>query len=72
MDPVRVLATARAMGGLPARTLIVGCEPAVRMRDDDPDVVADLSEPVRAALDEAVRLVEWLLGELTPAEERPT
>jgi hydrogenase maturation protease len=72
MDPVRVLATARAMGGLPPRTLIVGCEPAVRMRDDDPDVVADLSEPVRAALDEAVRLVEALLAELIPAEERPT
>jgi hydrogenase maturation protease len=72
MDPVRVLATARAMGGLPARTLIVGCEPAVRMRDDDPDVVADLSEPVRAALDEAVRLVESLLDELIPAEERAT
>ena len=45
MDPVRVLATARAMGGLPARTLIVGCEPAVRMRDDDP---GRRRRPVRA------------------------
>jgi hypothetical protein len=31
-----------------------------------------LSEPVRAALGEAVRLVESLLGELTLVEERPT
>ena len=64
MDPVKVLALARALGGRPPRTLVVGCEPKTRMRGDEQDVVADISEPVRAALDEAVLLVESVLGEL--------
>lgn len=65
MDPVKVLALARALGGTPPRTLVVGCEPSTRMRGDEDEVVAVLSEPVRAALDEAVRLVESLLHQLT-------
>jgi hydrogenase maturation protease len=65
MDPVKVLALARALGGRPPRTLVVGCEPQTRMSDDDEHVVAELSEPVRLALDEAARLVESLLAELT-------
>ena len=35
------------------------------MSEDDEVIVAELSEPVRAALDEAVRLVESLLEDLT-------
>jgi hydrogenase maturation protease len=69
MDPVKVLALARAMGRTPARTLVVGCEPATRMDADAEEIVAALSEPVRAALDEGVRLVEGLLAELTTKEE---
>ena len=71
MDPVKVLALARALGGgaLP-RTLVVGCEPQTRMSGDEEDVVAELSAPVRAALDEAVALVESLLAELT-TDHRP-
>jgi hydrogenase maturation protease len=69
MDPVKVLALARALGGRPPRTLVVGCEPKTRMRGDEEDVVADISEPVRAALDEAVLLVESVLAELI-AEDR--
>jgi hydrogenase maturation protease len=65
MDPVKVLALARTMGGEPPRTLIVGCEPG------DGDEVAALSEPVRAALDEAVRLVESVLGDLINEKEEP-
>jgi hypothetical protein len=45
--------------------LVVGCEPAVVMRGDEDDVVASVSEPVRAALDEGVRLVQSLLEDLT-------
>jgi hypothetical protein len=45
------------------------------MRGDEEDVVAAISEPVRAALDEGVRLVEALLEDLTKddpsQEERP-
>ena len=69
MDPVKVLALARAMGGTPPRTLVVGCEPATHMGEDSEEIVAALSEPVRAALDEGVRLVESLLQELTTKEE---
>jgi hypothetical protein len=48
----------------------VACEPQTRMSGDEPDLVGDLSEPVRAALDPAVRLVESLLEELTTTEQR--
>jgi hydrogenase maturation protease len=65
MDPVKVLALARALGGSPPRTLVVGCEPQTRMSADDEDIVAVLSEPVRAALDEGAKLVESLLDDLT-------
>jgi len=68
MDPVRVLALAGAMGGPPPRTLVVGCEPATRMSPDAEDIVAMLSEAVRAALDEGVRIVESLLADLTKEE----
>jgi hydrogenase maturation protease len=69
MDPVKVLALANAIGTPPPRTLVVGCEPATRMGADSEEIVAALSEPVRAALDEGVRLVETLLKELTTKEE---
>jgi hydrogenase maturation protease len=74
MDPVKVLATARGLGGTPElpRTLVVGCEPLTRMTGDEDEVVAELSDPVRAALPAAVTLVEDLLGELlNPAQEEP-
>ncbi|MBS1869284.1 MAG: hydrogenase maturation protease [Actinobacteria bacterium] len=64
MTPVRVLALARALGTLPARILVVGCEPAVLLGADDAEIEMELSPPVRAALPAAVELVERLLGEL--------
>lgn len=72
MDPVKVLALARTLSTEPLpRTLVVGCEPETRMSADDEDIVADLTEPVRASLDPAVRLVEDLLEDLTrPAQPK--
>jgi len=66
MDPVKVLALARTLGAreLP-RTLIVGCEPRTRMSAADEQILAELSEPVRASLDGAVGIVTDLLTELT-------
>lgn len=64
MDPVAVLATARSLGGELPRVLVVGCEPGTRMPDDAEEVVAELSPPVRGALDEAERLVGELLAEI--------
>jgi hydrogenase maturation protease len=67
MDPATVLALARTLGDLPERILIVGCEPGTRMSVEDENLVGELSEPVRAAIDEACRMVEELLDELTQA-----
>jgi hydrogenase maturation protease len=68
MDPVRVLALAKALGGTPPRTLVLGCEPLTRLDADSPEIVAALSEPVRAALDEAERMLGTLLAELINPE----
>jgi hydrogenase maturation protease len=64
MDPVKVLALARALGDPLPRILVVGCEPATRMTGEEDEVVAELSEPVRAAVDDATRLVEKLIEEV--------
>lgn len=65
MDPVKVLALARQLGGVPDRVLVVGCQPAIVMSGDEEDLVGELSEPVQAAVDGAVEMVEELLEELT-------
>jgi hydrogenase maturation protease len=70
MDPVKVLAMARALGAEPPRMLVVGCEPLTRMTGDEEEIVASLSEPVRLALDEGTRLVAELLEELLSTQER--
>lgn len=72
MDPVKVLALAKAMGGALPRTLVVGCEPQTRMGDDDEEIVMQLSEPVRAALRPAVELVESLIEELSKTQAEVT
>jgi hydrogenase maturation protease len=64
MDPVKVLALAGQLGPVPERILVVGCEPQVAMTGDEEELVGDLSEPVRGALDEAVELVVSLIDEL--------
>jgi hydrogenase maturation protease len=69
MDPVKVLLLARHLGERMPRVLVVGCEPAVVPADDD-DLSAELSEPVRAALAEATRMVESLLDELSESNQR--
>jgi len=66
MDPVKVLALARTLGGRLPRVLVLGCEPLTRMTGDEDEIVAELSEPVRAALAEAERLVEELITKGAP------
>jgi hydrogenase maturation protease len=61
MDPVTVLALARTLGGKLPRVLVLGCEPLTRMTGDEDEIVAELSEPVAAALAEAERLLEELI-----------
>jgi hydrogenase maturation protease len=69
MDPVTVLTIARQLGDPLPRVLVVGCEPARVLTLED-DMVAELSEPVRAAVDEASRMVEDLMDELSAGERR--
>jgi hydrogenase maturation protease len=69
MDPVKMLAMVQGIGATPPRTFVVGCEPANRLSADVDEFVVELSEPVRAALDEAVRMVETLLAELSDKNE---
>ena len=61
MDPLNVLRLVRIMGGQPGPLRVIGCEPAVLGTEGDP--VMGLSEPVQAAVAEAVRLVESLITE---------
>lgn len=67
MDPVTVLALARELGDPLPRVLVVGCEPSQVLTLED-DVVAELSAPVRAVIDDAVRMVERLLDDLVEAD----
>jgi hydrogenase maturation protease len=68
MDPVKVIRLSRALGATETRTLVVGCEPQVvpgrrggsETRSYD-DMLMELSEPVSAAVGEAVKLVESLV-----------
>jgi hydrogenase maturation protease len=69
MDPVKVIGLARALGGPLPRVLVVGCEPATHMNPDEEEMAMELSEPVRAALDEAVRLVESVLDDVTTGND---
>jgi len=64
MDPVKVFRMVRAMGGELRRILLVGCEPATFGPENEGHM--GLSEPVEAAVDEAVKLVESLLTTMSP------
>jgi hydrogenase maturation protease len=65
MDPVKVIKLSRALGARPTRTLVVGCEPQVVVSGEDyDDMIMELSEPVRAAVEEAVKLIESLVEEI--------
>ena len=71
MDPVKVIKFARTLGAKPTRTLVVGCEPQVVIGrgGSEPypyeDMLMELSEPVLAAVEEAVKLVESLVEEIS-------
>jgi hydrogenase maturation protease len=62
MDPVKVLRLARALGGSVGSLYVVGCEPAPST--DPEEMQLAMSEPVQAAVDEAVPLVESIVGRL--------
>lgn len=65
MNPVKVLRLAAALGGPVGRLLLLGCEPGPSAADD---MEMEMSPPVRAAVEEAVPLVETLVGKLLRGE----
>lgn len=65
MDPVKALGLARALGAKQTRTFLVACEPETLMDCDEyEDVVVALSEPVQAAVQGAVEMIESLVDEI--------
>jgi len=61
MNPLKVLGMVKSMGGEFKRILLVGCEPSPLESEDGQ---LGLSEPVRAAVDEAIRMIESLVLEI--------
>lgn len=64
MDPVTVIRLAKSMGEIKPRLYVVGCEPADLGGDEGR---MGLTEPVQAALEEAVAMVEKLTHRLLMA-----
>lgn len=61
MNPMNVIRMARAMNAPLKRLLVVGCEPATLGGEEGH---MGLSGPVEAALDEAVRVIERVVGRI--------
>lgn len=66
MNPVNVLRMAKAMGGTLNRVLLVGCEPATLGPEEGQ---MGLSEPIAAAVNDAVTLIEELIGKIQNGDE---
>ena len=64
--PSRALEVAQAFGPLPAEIYLVGCEP-----ESVDELTTDFTPVVAAAVDEAVRAVEELLGSARPLAAAP-
>jgi hydrogenase maturation protease len=76
--PAKALILAKALGVLPPRVFIVGCQPACSLDGGlaglaDPEAAGlgiGLSEPVRQAVPRALQQLRWLLGRLLAEEQR--
>ena len=67
LDPLKVLALARSMGGKIDRVLLIGCEPDILGEEEE--LQFGLSESVRSAVEEAVLVVESLVRKLLGESE---
>ncbi len=65
MNPLNVLRMATSMGGQLKRVLLVGCMPATLGPEEGQ---MGLSEPVAAAIDEAVKLINSLVTRILAGE----
>jgi len=66
MNPLNVLRLAQSMGGGLKRILLVGCEPETLGPEEGQ---MGLSKPIEAAVDEAVKLVEALVGKILSGDD---
>ena len=66
MNPMNVLRLVKSLGGEPGRVVIVGCEPADLGSDEDGKM--GLSEPVMAAVDDAIAMIEELIAKCFAGE----
>ncbi|HTB13341.1 MAG TPA: hydrogenase maturation protease [Bryobacteraceae bacterium] len=66
MNPTNVLRMVKSLGGTPGRILIVGCEPAELGSEHDGQL--GLSEPVEAAVDEGISVIESLVSRILDGE----
>lgn len=67
MNPVKVLAMVKAMGGSLEKIVLIGCEPAPLTSDEGE---MGLTLPVQAALREASRMVEEIVAEAMSSSEQ--
>ena len=68
MNPMKVLAMAKAMGGQPKRLFVVGCEPESQAASEEIERMG-LSEPVAAAVDQAIAMVESLVNKILTEQQ---
>jgi hydrogenase maturation protease len=66
LGPVQVLRLVQSLGGKIAQLYLVGCEPAVLETEDGN---LGLSEPVRAAVPQAVEMIRTLVSDLRKGVE---
>jgi len=69
MDPMRVLNLAASLGAIQPRVLVLGCEP--NDFGDELEGRMGLSPVVRAAVEEASRMIEELVGRILTDQELP-
>jgi hydrogenase maturation protease len=67
MNPMKVLAMVKSMGGELKRILLVGCEPATFGTENEGKM--GLSEPIVAASVEAVALIEEIVSDILSREQ---
>jgi hydrogenase maturation protease len=66
MNPLNVLRLAQSMGGPLKRILLVGCEPGTLGPEEGQ---MGLSEPIEGAVEDAVKLVEAIVGKILSGNE---
>ncbi|HTS47797.1 MAG TPA: hydrogenase maturation protease [Bryobacteraceae bacterium] len=68
MNPMKVLAMVKAMGGQPKRLFVVGCEPENGAASEEIERMG-LSEPVAGAVGQAVAMVESLVHKILAEQQ---